>query len=58
MQQRTRLTTYKDSATAATHEIGRLRHQNAILHDGARPHSEQDRELQEAYHRLSNVEHG
>jgi hypothetical protein len=36
MQQRTRLTAYKESVTAATHEIERLRHENAILHSGAR----------------------
>jgi hypothetical protein len=58
MQQRTRLTVYKESATAVTHEIERLRHENAILHSGARPPSEQDRELQEVYRRLSNTEHG
>jgi hypothetical protein len=45
MQQCTRLTAYKESATAATHEIERLRHENAILRSGARPPSEQDREL-------------
>jgi chromosome segregation ATPase len=58
MQQRTHLMAYKESATAATHEIERLRHENAILRSGARPPSEQDHELQEVYHRLSNVEHG
>jgi cell division protein FtsB len=58
MQQHTRLTAYKESATAATHEIERLRHENAIIHSGARPPSEQDRELQEVYRRLSNIEHG
>jgi hypothetical protein len=58
MQQRTRLTAYKESATAATHEIERLRHENAILRSGARPPSEQDHELQEVYHCLSNAEHG
>jgi hypothetical protein len=58
MQQRMHLVAYKDSATAATHEIERLRHENAILRSGARPLSEQDRELQEVYHCLSNVEHG
>jgi predicted RNase H-like nuclease (RuvC/YqgF family) len=58
MQQRMRLTAYKESATAATREIERLRHENAILHSGARPLSEQDRELQEVYHHLSNAEHG
>jgi hypothetical protein len=49
MQQRTRLTAYKESATAATHEMERLRHESAILHSGARPPSEQDRELQKVY---------
>jgi hypothetical protein len=58
MQQRMRLTVYKESATTATREIERLRHENAILRSGARPLLEQDRELQEVYHRLSNAEHG
>jgi hypothetical protein len=58
MQQRTHLTTYKESATAATREIERLRHENAILHSGACPPSKQERELQEVYRHLSNAEHG
>jgi predicted RNase H-like nuclease (RuvC/YqgF family) len=58
MQQCMCLTAYKESATAATRVIERLRHENAILHSGARPLSEQDCELQEVYHRLSNTEHG
>jgi hypothetical protein len=45
MQQRMRLTVYKESAIAATHEIERLRHENGILRSGARPLLEQDREL-------------
>jgi hypothetical protein len=49
---------YKESATAATREIERLRRENAILHSGARPLLEQDHELQEVYRHLSNVEHG
>jgi hypothetical protein len=57
MQQCTRLMAYKESATAATREIERLRYENAILCSGAHPLSEQDRELQEVYHRLSNTEH-
>jgi hypothetical protein len=40
IQQRTRLMAYKESATAATGEIERLRHENAILRSGARPPSE------------------
>jgi predicted RNase H-like nuclease (RuvC/YqgF family) len=52
------LTVYKESATATTREIERLRHENAILCSGARPISEQDRELQEVYRPLSNAEDG
>jgi hypothetical protein len=40
IQQRTCLTMYKESATAATCEIERLRHWSAILHSGACPPSE------------------
>jgi hypothetical protein len=58
MQQRTRLMAYKESATAATGEIERLRHENAILCSGVRPPSEQDRRLKEVYRHLSNAEHG
>jgi predicted RNase H-like nuclease (RuvC/YqgF family) len=58
MQQRTRLMAYKESATAATGEIERLRHENAILRSGVCPPSEQDRELKEVYRRLSNAKHG
>jgi hypothetical protein len=57
MQQRTRLTVYKESATVVTREMERLSYENAILRNGARPPSEQDRELQEVYRRLSNAEH-
>jgi hypothetical protein len=35
-----------------------VRLENAILRIGACPPSEQDRELQEVYYRLSNAEHG
>jgi hypothetical protein len=40
MQQRTHLIEYEESATAATSEIERLRHENAILHSGVHPPSE------------------
>jgi hypothetical protein len=40
MQQHTYLTVYKESATTATREIERLRHENAILHSGEHPLSE------------------
>jgi transposase len=49
---------YEESATAAAREIERLRHENAILHSGARPPSELDRELQEVYRCLSGAKHG
>ena len=35
MQQHMRLTAYKESVTAATRDIERLRHENAILCSGA-----------------------
>jgi hypothetical protein len=58
MQQHMRLTSYEESTTTTSRELERLRHENVILHSGACPPSEQDRELQDAYRRLSNVEHG
>jgi hypothetical protein len=58
MQQRTHLTAYKESTTAATCKIERLRHKNAILCSGAHPPSEQDCELKEVYHCLGNTENG
>jgi hypothetical protein len=58
IQQRTRLMAYKESATAATGEIERLRHENAILRSGVHPPSEQDCELKGVYRRLGNAEHG
>jgi hypothetical protein len=58
MQQRTRQAAYEESATATTHEIQRLRHENAILHSAACPPLERDHELQEVYHHLSDAEHG
>jgi hypothetical protein len=45
-------------ATAATREIERLKHENAILRSGACPPSEQEHELQEVYRHLSNIEQG
>jgi hypothetical protein len=56
MQQRMRLTAYEEHATATTHELERLRHENAILRSGALPPSKQDRELQVAYCHLSEAE--
>jgi hypothetical protein len=58
MQQRTHLTAYKKSVTAATRDIERLRHESDILCSGARPPSEQNHELHEVYSHLSNAEHG
>jgi hypothetical protein len=58
IQQHTRLTAYKESATAATREIERLGHENAILRSGACLPSEQDRKLNEVYRHLGNTEHG
>jgi hypothetical protein len=43
---------YEDHATATSRELERLRHENAVLRSSALPLSEQDRELQVAYHHL------
>jgi hypothetical protein len=53
-----RLTAYEEHTTATLHELERLRHENAVLCNGARPPSEPDRELQVTYRRLSEDEHG
>jgi hypothetical protein len=49
---------YEESATATAREIDRLRHENVILHNDARPPLELDHELQEVYRCLSDAEHG
>jgi hypothetical protein len=45
MQQRMCLTAYEEHTTATSRELERLRHENAVLRNGARPPLEQDREL-------------
>ena len=57
-QQRMRLTAYEEHTTATSHELERLRHENAVLRSGARLPSQQDHELQAVYRRLSEAEHG
>jgi hypothetical protein len=49
MQQHMCLTAYEEHTVATSHELERLRHENAVLRSGARPPSEQDRELQVTY---------
>jgi hypothetical protein len=51
VQQRLRMTFLEQ-------HVDGLRHENATLHSGTLPPSGQDRELQVAYCRLSEVEHG
>jgi hypothetical protein len=53
-----RLMAYEESATTTVRELETLRHENSILHSGTRPPSEQDRELQDVYHHLSDAKHG
>jgi hypothetical protein len=52
------LTTYEERATATLTEMEKVRHENATLHSSALSPLEQDRELQAAYHRISEAEHG
>jgi hypothetical protein len=58
MQQCMSLTTYEQHATSTSCEMEGLRHENAILHSGALLPSEQDLELEVAYHHLSEAKHG
>jgi hypothetical protein len=53
MQQRMHMIAYEEHATASSHELKRMRHENSVLHP-----LKQDRELQVAYHRLSEAKHG
>jgi hypothetical protein len=50
--------TYEEHTAATSHKLKKLRHENAVLHSGVCPPSEQDRELQVTYHQLSEAEHG
>jgi hypothetical protein len=52
-----RLMAYEESAATTVRELETLRHENSILHSGTRPPSEQDRELQDVYHHLSDAKH-
>jgi hypothetical protein len=52
------LTTYKEHAIATSLELERLRHENAVIHSGTLPSSDQDHELKVAYRRLSEAENG
>jgi hypothetical protein len=58
MQQCIRPTAYEEHTTATSRELEWMRHENVVHRSGAHPPSEQDRELQVAYRRLSEAEHG
>jgi hypothetical protein len=58
IEQCMRLTAYEEEATFMSHAIERLRHENVILHRGTLQSSDKDLELQVAYRRLSEAEHG
>jgi chromosome segregation ATPase len=58
MQQCMRLTAYEKHTTTISRELERLRHENAILRNSARPLLEQDHELQVTYHWHSEAKHG
>jgi cell division protein FtsB len=58
MQQRMRLTAYDEHNTAISRELEQLKHENALLHSGTLPPSDQDHNLKVVYHHLSEAEHG
>jgi hypothetical protein len=45
VEQRMRLNAYEEHATFTSHELERLRHENAILHRGTLQSSDKDLEL-------------
>jgi hypothetical protein len=57
-EQHAHLNTYAEQATHTSHEMERLEHENALLCHGSCESSEKELELQFAYHRLSEAEHG
>jgi cell division protein FtsB len=58
MQQRMRLAAYDEHNAAISHELEKLKHENALLRNGTFPPSDQDRELNVMYCRLSEAKHG
>jgi cell division protein FtsB len=58
LQQRMRLTAYDEHNTSISRELEQLIHENALLHSGTLPPSDQDREWKVTYHRISEAEHG
>jgi hypothetical protein len=57
MQQCMHLIAYDEHNTAISHELEQMKHENALLHSGTLPTSDQDRELKVVYCRLSKAEH-
>jgi hypothetical protein len=58
MQQRMRLAAYDEHNAAISHELEKLKHENALLRNGTFPPSDQDCELNVMYCRLSEAKHG
>jgi hypothetical protein len=53
-----RMATYEEHNTAISHNRGKLKCENDLLHGGTLPPSDQDCELKDVYHRLSEAEYG
>jgi hypothetical protein len=58
IQQCMHLAAYEEHATATSHELERMMHDNAILHHGTVPPSNQDWELQVEYRHLNEAKDG
>jgi len=58
VEQRMRMNAYEEQATVMSREMEKLRHENAILRRGTLQSADKDLELQVAYRRLSEAEHG
>jgi hypothetical protein len=52
-----RLSAYDEHNTAISQELEQLKQENALLHSGTLPPSDQDCELKVTYHRISEARH-
>jgi hypothetical protein len=52
-----RLSAYDEHNTAISQDLEQLKQENALLHSGTLPPSDQDRELKVTYHCISEAKH-
>jgi hypothetical protein len=58
IQQRLGMASYYEHNTSISHELGQLKHEDALLHSGTLPPLDQDCKWKVVYHCLSEAKHG